>query len=45
VAQQLRNAGFGEAYALTGGFDAWQAGGGLVEPQMRDEITPDQETG
>lgn len=33
MAQQLRDAGFAEAYALQGGFDAWQAAGGLVEPK------------
>jgi rhodanese-related sulfurtransferase len=33
VAQQLRDQGFSEAYAVTGGFDAWQAIGGPVEPK------------
>jgi rhodanese-related sulfurtransferase len=33
VAQQLRDQGFTEAYALEGGFDAWQAEGGPVEPK------------
>jgi rhodanese-related sulfurtransferase len=33
VAQQLRDQGFAEAYALRGGYDAWQAVGGPVEPK------------
>jgi rhodanese-related sulfurtransferase len=31
VAQQLRDEGFTRAFALRGGFDAWQAAGGAVE--------------
>jgi rhodanese-related sulfurtransferase len=30
VAQQLRDQGFTEAYALRGGFSAWEAVGGPV---------------
>jgi 3-mercaptopyruvate sulfurtransferase SseA len=33
VAQQLRDRGFTQAYALQGGFDAWQEAGGQVEPK------------
>jgi rhodanese-related sulfurtransferase len=33
VAQKLRDQDFDEAYALQGGFDAWQAAGGPVEPK------------
>jgi rhodanese-related sulfurtransferase len=31
VAQKLRDQGFTQAYALRGGFDAWQAAAGPVE--------------
>jgi rhodanese-related sulfurtransferase len=33
VALQLREQGFENAYALEGGFDAWQAAGSPVEPK------------
>jgi rhodanese-related sulfurtransferase len=33
VAQVLRDHGFKKAYALAGGFDAWQQAGGAVEPK------------
>jgi rhodanese-related sulfurtransferase len=33
VAQQLRDQGFSEAYALRGGFEAWHAISGPVEPK------------
>jgi rhodanese-related sulfurtransferase len=33
VAQQLRQNGFTEVYALRGGFDAWRQAGGSVEPK------------
>jgi rhodanese-related sulfurtransferase len=33
VAQQLREQGFRQAFALKGGFDAWKAAGGPVEPK------------
>jgi rhodanese-related sulfurtransferase len=33
VAQQLQAQGFRQAYALRGGFDAWRAAGGPVEPR------------
>jgi len=33
VAQQHRDQGFNEAYALQGGFDHWRAIGGQVEPK------------
>jgi len=33
VAQQLRDQGFSQAYALIGGFDAWQKAGSPVEPK------------
>jgi rhodanese-related sulfurtransferase len=32
VALQLRRLGFGQAYALTGGFDAWRDSGLPLEP-------------
>jgi rhodanese-related sulfurtransferase len=31
VAQQLRDQGFTQAYALRGGFDAWKRSGGPTE--------------
>jgi rhodanese-related sulfurtransferase len=31
VAQQVRDQGFTQAYALRGGLDAWQAAGGPME--------------
>jgi rhodanese-related sulfurtransferase len=31
VAQELRDQGFASAYALEGGFDAWQRAGGPTE--------------
>jgi rhodanese-related sulfurtransferase len=31
VAQEFRDQGFTEAYALQGGLDAWQKAGGAVE--------------
>jgi rhodanese-related sulfurtransferase len=34
VALQLRERGFTEAYALLGGFDAWQSAGFPVEPMV-----------
>jgi rhodanese-related sulfurtransferase len=34
VALQLRERGFTEAYALFGGFDAWQSAGFPVEPMV-----------
>jgi len=33
VAQELRDQGFTEVYALQGGFDAWKKAGGPVEPK------------
>jgi rhodanese-related sulfurtransferase len=33
VALRLREQGFTEAYALLGGFEAWQAVGDPVEPK------------
>jgi rhodanese-related sulfurtransferase len=33
VAQVLRDRGFKKAYALAGGFDAWLAASGPVEPK------------
>jgi rhodanese-related sulfurtransferase len=33
VAQELREQGFTEAYALTGGLDAWRQAGGAVVPK------------
>jgi rhodanese-related sulfurtransferase len=33
VAQELQGHGFRQAYALRGGFDAWRAAGGPVEPR------------
>jgi rhodanese-related sulfurtransferase len=33
VAQELQERGFRQAYALRGGFDAWRAAGGPVEPR------------
>jgi len=33
VAQVLCDHGFKKAYALAGGFDAWQKVGGAVEPK------------
>jgi rhodanese-related sulfurtransferase len=33
VAQQLRDQGFTQAFALRGGYDAWQAASGAVEPK------------
>jgi rhodanese-related sulfurtransferase len=33
VAQELRDAGFTQAYALEGGFDAWVEEKGAVEPK------------
>jgi rhodanese-related sulfurtransferase len=33
VAQQLRDQGYTEGYALFGGFDAWNSAGYPVEPK------------
>jgi rhodanese-related sulfurtransferase len=33
VAQELRQHGFEQAFALRGGFDAWKDAGGPVEPK------------
>jgi rhodanese-related sulfurtransferase len=33
VAQELRDQGFAQAYALQGGFGAWKELGGPVEPK------------
>ena len=35
MAQELRDQGFTEVYALQGGFDAWKKAGGPVEPKER----------
>ena len=37
MALQLRREGFGEAFALTGGFDAWLAAGLPLEPLRASE--------
>jgi 3-mercaptopyruvate sulfurtransferase SseA len=37
VALTMRALGFENAFALTGGFDAWVAAGGRVEPLARSD--------
>ena len=37
MALRLRELGFEEAYALTGGFDAWKEAGHPVEPLRRPD--------
>ncbi len=40
LAQELRREGFADAYALEGGFEAWQAAAGPVEPEWENQTDP-----
>jgi rhodanese-related sulfurtransferase len=40
LAQELREQGFREAYALEGGFEAWQGAAGPVEPEWENQSDP-----